>query len=80
MVRDVFTPLAHFLLGLQLTISSKTSVVAHSAATATHIARAHKASSIPAKVERGWLDCGVYFTGAGKPNKLDQNSRMAKAK
>ena len=73
------TPLANAIRGLQLTISSKTSVVAHSRSLADKTTNALKRIGVPAKTEKGWLDCGVYFTGGGKPNKADQNNRISRA-
>jgi hypothetical protein len=59
------SPLIATLLGLQLTISNKTSVVAHSAPLAAHVSNTLRCLGAPAKTVESWLDCGVMFAGWG---------------
>lgn len=74
------TRLAQLLLDLQLTISDKTTVVAHCPAVATHVTATLRRLHIPAKHATGGLDCGVLFTGGGRPNKANQQDRVDKAR
>ena len=73
------SPLIATLLGLQLTISNKTSVVAHSAPLAAHVSNTLRRLGAPAKTKKSWLDCGVMFAGGGKANKSNQDQRIAQA-